>query len=155
MDHKFFSLVSNTINISSNININSDHINDPCTIHCVPNYSSSIIIVKNSGSPHITSISPYPNQRVDSMSNFNNPSSLEDLNSITNNCLSLAPPSSNTFPSTIINLSSLKLDPPSLQLLDKGFNFTLDLRRIPVEEIICSIESITHNLLTQEPEEIG
>jgi len=59
-------------------------------------------------------------------------------------------PSSINFPSTVINLSSINLDPPSPCLLEKGFNFSLVPHRIPMEDIICSIESIMHYLPTHE-----
>jgi hypothetical protein len=54
----------------------------------------------------------------------------------------------------VINLSSYELDPPSLHLLQKGFNYALAPRHISMEDIICSIESITHHFPTHEAGEI-
>jgi len=61
-------------------------------------------------------------------------------------------PSSIPYPSNVINLSSIDLDPPSL--LEKGFNFSPIPHRINIKDILCSMESITHHLPTHEAEEI-
>ena len=98
--------------------------------------------------PDVQKVAPssFPNElsfNLSPLGNFN----------INDNNLSL-PPSSITLPYTIINISSLILDSPTLQLLEKGFNLSLDPRRIPMEDIICSIESIIYNLPVHEAEEI-
>jgi hypothetical protein len=56
--------------------------------------------------------------------------------------------------SMVINLSSLVINLPSLQILEKGFNFSLASQQIPLEYIVSSIESITHHLSLHEVEEI-
>jgi hypothetical protein len=57
--------------------------------------------------------------------------------------------------STLINLSSFKIDPPSLKLLDKGFNFSIAPKHNPNEDIIRSIKLFAHHLPTHEVGEIG
>jgi hypothetical protein len=56
--------------------------------------------------------------------------------------------------SIVINLSVVNLNPPTLQLIDKGFNLSLSPKHIPMEDIIFSIGSITHQLLEHEVEKI-
>jgi len=84
--------------------------------------------------------------------------SIDDLNNNYNRNISkpliLPLPLAIYFPSMVVNLSSFKIYPLSPQLVEKGFNFALVPRLISMEDIIFSIESITHNLPTHEVDEI-
>jgi len=54
----------------------------------------------------------------------------------------------------VINLSSFVIDPPSLRILEKGFNFSLAPQCIPIEYMVSSIESTKFHLHSHEVEEI-
>ena len=43
----------------------------------------------------------------------------------------------------VVNLSSLKLDAFSLNILEKGLNLSIVPRRIPFKDLICNIDSVS------------
>ena len=54
----------------------------------------------------------------------------------------------------VVNLSDEELDKSTMDILQKGLNFTLTPHRIPHEEIICAIEDTVKGLLDDEAEDI-
>jgi hypothetical protein len=104
----------------------------------------------NNNNVHLSTLIPFNN-----FSSYNPASPCDDLHPIPNTgSFASSSPASTNHPSTIINLSSFDLDPPTHHLLDKGFNFAIIPHWIHVEDIIFSIESIMQNLPTHEAEEI-
>lgn len=55
----------------------------------------------------------------------------------------------------MVNMSSQNLVDTTIRVLRKGFNFTIALRRIPVEDnTICGVEAVICHLPVVTPEAI-
>ena len=54
----------------------------------------------------------------------------------------------------VVNLSNHQLNDGTLRVLEKGLNFSVALSRIPVENVICSIENSILTLPRDTTEEI-
>ena len=54
----------------------------------------------------------------------------------------------------VVNLSTFELNMLARRLLEKGLNFAIAPKNLPVEDIICSIEDIIRHLPENEAEEV-